>query len=274
MECISCHQKIPADSQFCIYCGASQETNQRPDLANEADWAEPASPREAGQQRMATPEVEPKDLRQRTVDKNFSKNIIAGPDGVVRWVYEMSMWKNSTIPKTVAKVVVFASMVPALLVTFLTLEEGIGEAAKVFLGVAGVVLGIMVVLFLMAYALVSVMYGGKYCVAFEMDHKGVKHIHMQKQYRKNQVLSMITVLAGIAAGSPQTAGAGLLAGARNTSYSAFTKVIGIKADPKRNVIYVNEIANKNQVYVADEDFDTVLDYLTTHCKKAKVSFKS
>lgn len=261
MECLSCHQMIPEDSQFCIYCGSAQ-------IGSTETYQENVP------QEMALSDLTPEHSGEKASFGSISPGIITGTDGVFRWAYDMSLWKNSTIPKTVAKVVFFASMVPGMLVTLLTLEQGIAEAAKVFLGVVGLVLGIMAVLFLMAYAVVSVMYGGKYCVAFEMDKRGVKHIHMQKQYKKNQVLSMLTVLAGLAAGSPQTAGAGLLAGARNTSYSSFSKVIGIKADPKRNVIYVNEIANKNQVYVADEDFNAVLDYLTTNCKKAKVSHKS
>lgn len=260
MECLSCHQIIPEDSQFCIYCGspqiASSETYQK-DVPQE----------------MTLSDLTPEHSGEKEPFGSIAPGIITGSDGVFRWVYEMSLWKNSTIPKTVAKVVFFASMVPGLLVTLLTLEQGIAEAAKVFLGVAGLVLGIMAVLFLMAYVVVSVMYGGKYCVAFEMDNKGVKHIHMQKQYKKSQVLSMLTILAGLAAGSPQTAGAGLLAGARNTSYSSFPKVIGIKADPKRNVIYVNESANRNQVYAADEDFEAILEYLSAYCKKAKVSRK-
>lgn len=208
------------------------------------------------------------------MERDFSSGLIKGSDGVLRWAYEMSMWKNSTLPKTIGKVVFFASMVPALLMLFLTLEEGVVKATSVFLGVAGLVLGIMAVLFLLAYIMVSLVYGGKYCVVFEMDAKGVKHIQMEKQFKKGQVLSMLTVLAGLAAGSPQTAGAGLLAGTKNTSYSSFPKVISIKAYPKKNVIYVNEIAKKNQVYVAEADFKTVLDHLTEHCKKAKVSRKS
>lgn len=274
MECISCHQMIPADSQFCIYCGAAQEINRRPDLADETDWAEPVSPGEALQQRRTALEVEPKHLREKDVGKGFSTGVITGTDGVLRWVYEMSLWKNSTIPRTIAKVVFFASMVPALLVTALTLEQGFVEAAKVFIGVAGLVLGIMAVLFLLAYIVVAAVYGGKYCVAFEMDHKGVKHIHLQKQFKRGQVLAMLTTLAGLAGGSPQTAGAGLLAGTRKSAYSSFPKVIRIEADPKRNVIYVDEIARKNQVYAANEDFEGIFEYLTTHCKKAKVSRKS
>lgn len=207
--------------------------------------------------------------------ESISSGLMKGSDGVFRWVYEMSLWKNPTIPKTVAKVVFFASMVPVLLVTFLALvEEGMVQASKAFVQVAAVVLVIMTVLFLLAYALVSLIYGGKYCVAFEMDAKGVKHLHMGKQFKKGQVLSMLTVLAGLAAGSPQAAGAGLLAGSRNTSYSSFSKVVSINSDMNNNVIYVNEKANKNQVYVTKEDFQWVLDYLVSHCKKASIIRKS
>jgi hypothetical protein len=268
MECSSCHQEIPPDSQFCTYCGTSQEQHpvQKPVSAPSTTFSHESN---------AIPEPPPADTsHSEPIPASPSPGIIAGTDGVLRWAYEMSMWKNSTIPKTIAKVVIFASIIPALLVTFLTLDEGLVDAAKVFIRVAGLVLGIMAVLFLLAYIIVSVTYGGKYCVVFEMDTKGVKHIQMQKQFKKGQVLSILTVLAGVAAGSPQTAGAGLLAGARNSSYSSFQKVIHVVADPKREVIYVNEIIKKNQVYAAPEDFEAVFNYLAEHCKKAKISRKS
>ena len=260
MECLSCHQSILPDSQFCNYCGASQALKN-----GLLEVKKSVESKETAEEKNIEPEI-----YRELGSESISPGLIKGNDGVYRWAYEMSMWKSSPLPRTMAKVVFFASMVPTLLVTFLTLEEGIVKAAKVFFGVAGLVLSIMAVLFLLAYIAVSLVYGGTYCVAFEMDAKGVKHIQMQKQFKKGQVMSMLTVLAGLATGNPQTAGAGLLAGARNTSYSSFPNVTSIKADPKINVIYVNEIAKKNQLYVSDEYFQTVFDHLTTYCNKAKV----
>lgn len=192
-------------------------------------------------------------------------------DGIYRWTYEVNMWKNPAILITLLKGLSFGASVPILLVTVLALfEGGLADALKALVGVSvGVVLTIGFLLAL-AYPLVAIMGGGKYCMIFEMDEKGVKHIQMQKQFKKAQVLGIITALAGT---TPTTTGIGLLAGAKQSSYSRFSKVKSIRAQRRRQVIYVNERLERNQIYVPAEDFDQVLDYLVSHCKQARVRVK-
>jgi len=36
-----------------------------------------------------------------------------------------------------------------------------------------------------------------------------------------------------------------------------------------NLIKVNQLLNKNRIYVPEEDFDFVYDFLCQHCTKAK-----
>ena len=192
-------------------------------------------------------------------------------DGIYRWTYEVNMWKNPVILITLLKVLSFGASVPILLVTVLALfEGGLADALKALVGVSvGVVLTIGFLLAL-AYPLVAIMSGGKYCMIFEMDQKGIKHIQMQKQFKKAQVLGIITALTGT---TPTTTGIGLLAGAKQSSYSRFSKVKSIRAQRRRQVIYVNERLEHNQIYVPAEDFDQVLDYLVSHCKQARVRVK-
>ena len=38
-------------------------------------------------------------------------------------------------------------------------------------------------LLLIAYPIYSMIYGGKYIVVFEMNDEGIKHRHIQKQYK-------------------------------------------------------------------------------------------
>ncbi|HZJ83607.1 MAG TPA: hypothetical protein VFD57_07340 [Clostridia bacterium] len=191
--------------------------------------------------------------------------------GIYRWTYEMNMWTNPTIIITLAKVLLLGAAVPILFVTLLALfEQGLGEAIEAFTAVSIPVVLIIGVLFAIAYPIVGIINGGKYCVVFEMDEKGVKHIQMQKQFKKAQVLGMITALVGT---NPTTTGIGLLAASKSSSYSEFSKVKSIIAKKSRGLIYLNENLERNQVYVAKEDFDYVLDYLLNHCPKAKVRVK-
>lgn len=216
------------------------------------------------------------DHKQKNIEKKrkpsrLSPNILKGSDDIYRWSYGMSMWKNPTILITVWKVFMIGAMFPVLLMTVLTLaEDGLVEGFTIFLKMLLLMGGIMTGLLIIAYPIVAIINGGSYQVVFELNEKGISHIQMQKQFKKNQVMAFISVLAGVAAGSPRVAGAGLLAGSKQSSYSEFTKVRKIVANSKRHVIYINESIQHNQVYVAKEDFNQVKDYIISHCDKATV----
>ncbi len=245
MRCIHCNKEISGDSRFCELCG-------KPVTVEESHHSQP----------------------KKSMEQGFSHNIVLGKDGTYRWTYGMSMWKNPTILITLWKVFFLGGMFPVLLVTILELfEQGFVEAVSVFvpmfLGMIGVVTAFVVV----AYPIVALMSGGRYQVVFELNDKGVHHIQMQKQFKKNQVIAMITALAGAVAGSPQTTGAGLMAGSKESSYSNFKNVKKIVGKPSRHVIYVNESLNHNQVYVAKEDFEQVKAYIVNHCEKATIADK-
>jgi hypothetical protein len=207
--------------------------------------------------------------------QQVSPGVIKDSNGVFRWAFEMNMWKNPTLVITAWKVMFLAALFPALLMFVLTLADGDGlvAALDVFIRVLGLVFAVVTGLLLLAYPLVALINGGKYCVVFEMDDYRVKHIQMQKQYKKSQVLSMLVVLAGAIAKSPQTAGAGLLAGSKQSLISNFDRVKTLVVQENRNVIYLNENLTRNQVYAEAADFNFIRDHIISRCKKARVSYK-
>ena len=244
MICPKCSLNSPEDSRFCEHCGAPLDET----LPNmEAFHQQP--------------------------DRQISPGVIMGGDGVLRWVYEMNMWKNPTLVITIWKVLLLAALAPALLMFFLTMGDGIGSAFLAFVKIMGIVVGIVTGLMLLTYPLVAILNGGKYCVIFEMDDKSVKHIQMQKQFKKNQVLSMIVVLAGVMTGNIQATAAGILAGSKQSLLSSFEKVRSVTVNEKRHVIYVNEKLSHNQVYADSADFAFVSNTIISRCKKAKVTYR-
>lgn len=244
MICKRCSQKIPEGSRFCEQCGAPVDS-----------------------------EIQGSKTDQELPHQQVSPGIVIGGDGVLRWVYEMNMWKNPTLVITIWKVLLLAAFAPALLVFFLNLSDGIGFAFFAFVKIMAIVAGIVSGLLLLAYPLVAIINGGKYSVIFEMGDQGIKHIQMQKQYKKSQILSMIVSIAGVATGNIQAAAAGILAGSKQSTVSSFDKVISIMVNEKRNVIYVNEKLTKNQVYADALDFAFVRDTIISRCKKAKVTYQ-
>ena len=199
-------------------------------------------------------------------DKDYKgKEIRLCMDGKYRWVYELNMLTNPTIFWTVLKILGGIWLVLYVFMLSLGDFSSFWDAFRIF---AYIMAGI-VALSLMGYLVVVAMYRGKYVVLFEMDEKEVSHIQMPRQYQKAQVLGAITALAGMASGKPSTAGAGILAATRNSSTSVFANVRKVKARRRLHLIKVNQLLNKNQVYVPDEDFDFVYDFIKSRCPNAK-----
>ena len=132
-----------------------------------------------------------------------------------------------------------------------------------------ILIGAFTVIALIAYAIVAAMYGGKYIVLFEMDEKGVNHCQVTAQAMRARKMGIITAAAGVATGNLTTAGIGATSASRSSLYTSFNKVRSIQCSKHRNLIKVNERFFKNQVYVRDEDFDFVYEYIKSHCPKIK-----
>lgn len=228
--------------------------------------------------RTVDPQVEPveknQEIEKMKMEQPMGPDIVVGHEGVMRWGYEMNMWKNPTLLITIWKVLLLCAVVPAGLVFFMSLgTTSIMETLNIFIKVAILVTTILTTLMLIAYPIYAIASGGKYCVIFEMDEKGVKHIQMKKQFKKAQTFSMIGALAGLLLGSPTVTGANLLAGSKQSLYCHFSKVKEIIVDKKRHVIFVNEALIHNQVYVNSRNFAYVLEYIINHAKEAEVTYK-
>ncbi|MBQ8941658.1 MAG: hypothetical protein IJ062_07445 [Firmicutes bacterium] len=187
-------------------------------------------------------------------------------DGKYRWVYPFDMLKNPVILFTVWKVLGISFFAVWLFANFLNLIgndldlETFLETAKFFLILALVfcVIGII------AYLMVAKQYGWRYMVIFEMDDKGIIHRQMEKQFDKVKASGWLTAMIGAAAGKPSAAGAGLLAATHDSLSTDFDKVKRIKISRAHHTIYLNAPFSNNQVYVKDEDFDLVKNYILEH----------
>ena len=189
-------------------------------------------------------------------------------DGKYRWVYEMNMLKNPTIFFTVLKVM----MISIGIIWLFGLIIGLGNMSLDYFlfwtKLTGIMIGIFFVLTVIGILITAAVLG-KYVVLFEMDENEVTHIQMPRQVKKAEVIGLITALVGAMAKSPTTMGAGVLATAKTKSTSEFVNVRRVKARRRLNLIKVNQLLDKNQVYVADEDFDFVYNFIKSRCINAK-----
>ena len=199
------------------------------------------------------------------------KTIQRGEDGVYRWGYELNMATNPVILLMFVKfIVVFCAFILAFDIIS---DWGMYNFEKHL--VENVRFTVLMALFMIALSWVSmVVYqyavlGGRYRVIFEMDDDGVLHRQVTSQFLKSQKVSLAGFVIGLAAGKPGVAGANLLAATKSSSYSDFKKVRSVK--PKRwlHTIKVNQLLEKNQVYVPREDFDAVYRFITERCTYVK-----
>ena len=200
----------------------------------------------------------------------MSENIKKCDDGTYRWVYEFDMLKNPFILLTVLKI--FLIVLVGIWVVFGLFRIGndgfVGAFAlqtKELLIPAAILFGLSIV----AYIILACIYGWKYCVLFEMNETGIRHIHMDKQYKKAQAIGWLTAMAGAAAGKPGAAGTGLLAATKNEQATEFRIVKRMRSFRAFHTIKLDGLLNHNQIYTQPEDYDFVLVYISKRIPKSK-----
>ena len=191
-------------------------------------------------------------------------------DGKYRWKYELNMIKNPVIMITVFKVFFYILLGMFLVFGFfLYVIKGDWAGLLDMLKTFGIVLGIFLVLTFLGTALLNLIFGGKYVAIFEMDEKEISHIQLPVQQERARRLGVLTFFVGLFAKRPSTMGAGLLSTVKSVSTSEFDKVRHVRSRRWLHTIKVNQLLDRNQVYVPDEDYDFVYDFIKNHCPNLK-----
>lgn len=196
------------------------------------------------------------------------------PDGKYRWVHDVNMYTNPTVlidVLTVLGMSLFIIMVFAMGIGMVSGAFSLSSLGNMLLTFVYAML-LMTALGLIGYLLYAVISGGKYTVLFIMDEKEIVHKQMPKTVKKAQLIGKLTMLAGLASGRPGMMGMALLIKDRTSMTTAFADVKRLSTSRWMHLIRVDERLSKNRVYVPDEDFDFVLDFLSTHCPNAKKRF--
>ena len=248
--CPHCGAQLQDDARFCGSCGSPVDAAPQPPV--------PSAPVQQMPVQATPPPVQPP-YEPSGGQQPMPEGVTLGQDGKYHWYYEVRMFRNTAILGTILKI--FGGIMLAVwrVTGLVDGFENFGQTTKMML----IIFGVLVAISLLAYALLAAMYGGRYCVLFEMDDQGIRHTQLPKQFKKAQMLGVITA---IASGHP---GAGILAAVRTSLYTSFSNVRSVKPVPGQHLIKVNAPLSKNQVYVEDANYQFVLDYIRAHCPKAK-----
>ncbi len=248
MFCRRCGGDKFDENGICLRCGWSKAADVRAREAADAQIPQGGDPQALFYQ----------------TQERVSPGITKGKDGVLRWMYELSMWSNPTVLITTAKVLGVACLGTALIFFFIGLGNGFLDALQFAGIVLAIVTGIFAVLLLLSYPLLALLYGGRYTAVFEMDESGVTHNQDRSQQKRARTIAILGLALSILNRSPGGAAASYSAAARTSSHSEFAKVKKAVVVPRRHVIYLNMALSRNQVYIAPEDFDFVCGYILSH----------
>ena len=197
------------------------------------------------------------------------------PDGKYRWIYEVNLFSNPTVMIDVIKVMSISVVITWAFVQLIILfADGFDlESFKTISFVFLIMIAVFAVLTIISYLIYAAIMGGRYIVMFEMDDYGIVHKQMPRQMKKAQAIGILGALAGLAAGSLGAAGAGVLAASRSSMVSSFQSVKRLIGNRRFNRIKVNATFNKNRVYVEDDAFMWVYEFIRSRCPNAKAKLK-
>ena len=277
--CMNCGAELPDEALFCRICGAKQE-NIRPEEIKAGPQAFPAGMESEIIEVDSTEdggEASKKGGRRkaRTVDGTdpyVSKNVVLCTDGTYRWVYEMSLYKDLSIFWLVMKI--FVCIILGMGVLFFIIELFGDHNYRFVFEMVGIMMGIFVVLGILGYLLYAAMNGGKFCVLYTMDDKGILVEQQAKQAKKAEIIADLLVLAGALTGNLTTVGMGLSSARRTSMYSAFKGTKKLKAVPKKDLIKMDAPMDHNRIWCEDdEDFNFVWNYIKSRCEGAEITEK-
>ena len=207
--------------------------------------------------------------KQRELEELMFRSLFTDQSGKYRWVYELPMMKSFFLLFEVWKVLGLSAMAVMCLTAALNLFEGGGLEGVLFsMEMGALVFAITLVLSIPSYYIVTKANNGKYTVLFEMDDSGIDHIQIKTD--KARALDLLVTFTGATAKSRTTTAAGLLSAAGGSLYSRFSKVKRIRAYPRKNLITLTGTFMRNQVYVDEDDFDLVYEYIVRHCPNADI----
>jgi len=186
-------------------------------------------------------------------------------DGVYRWTYNMSLFKNPNLFLLIGKVLIGSWLAVWIFITAVCCySDGslkpIAEMAPVLALVSGILLGLLII----GYLIYAAIMGGYYIVDFEMDDKELVHIQATYQQQKARKLAAVTSVVGVLGHNLTTSGAGIMAGAKVSSTTEFYRLKKVIVSRRRHVMKLIG-GGHNEAYAVPEDMDWLCEYIRAHC---------
>lgn len=189
-------------------------------------------------------------------------------DGTYDWIYCLNMFKNLSMFKFVVKVILI-TFIP-IVVMLLILSGGSADVLWV-LGIIALCLGVVMLIVLFSFWLINKLYKGSYMLVYQMNNDEIMFSQTTDQAEITKTIAAATAAVNAAGNNVGGVIAGTGLALRPNMYIArFAKVSSVKGSRKDNLIWVNTFLQALMIYVPDEFYDFVWNYITQRCDKARI----
>lgn len=207
------------------------------------------------------------------MDTRETTRVFKDEQGDYNWVYRLDMYKNFSILKTILKAMgIGMAIVFGIIIAILLPDIGRYDPKLVF----GVPLLVFVITFLITigcYYLVALIYGGYYVAIYKMNENRIAQFQPSDQAQKNRAIGLFTAIAGIAAGNAGTTAAGFILHGRTVVETDFNSIKSLTFVPSLGEIRVHSFLSWYTVYVSQEDYEFVKEYMRSRSTKARIKEK-
>lgn len=169
----------------------------------------------------------------------------------LQWDVYVPIFKNRFILKDLAVAIGIPFGILIALILYISNGDVSGTDAKY-------ALGMIALLFLLAFVVVMLVYGGKYAPGFVIDQAGITNFTQAEQAKRNKRLNGALIAVGLLTGKPAAAGAGVLAQSRQVTQLKWTQVRKVQYYPDRHAIVLRGgFAEKMVVFCTEENYPQV-----------------
>ena len=209
------------------------------------------------------------------MDTRQASRLYRDDQGVYHWAYYLNMYKNFSILRMILKAMgIGMFVIGAIIVGALISSGSRAFSTAEIIGSIVIIVVIILAIVVGCYFLVALIYGGMYISYFVMDDQKISHYQPTEQAEKARLIGLFSAAGGAATGNWGLTAASMTAGGRLIVEMKFDEIRSMTIVPSLGEIRVHSFLTWNTIYVNQEDFAFVAEYLRSKCVRARISEKN
>lgn len=190
-------------------------------------------------------------------------------DGTYDWIYCMNMMKDSSMLRFLVKVITICFIPITALLLFLAWGS---DDFLMMVGILALCFGAVMLIVLFSVWFINTIYKSSYMLVYQMNDEEIMFSQTTDQAAMTRTIAAATAAVNAAGNNVGGVIAGTGLAMRPNTFSAkFKKVSSVKGVRADHLIWVNTFMQSLMIYVPDEFYDFVWNYITERCDRARIS---